>query len=285
MKRFSLATAFTVVLYLVAFSGYTQGLRAYDIALKMFEKSREVTSMRYILTKKERVNGQLTWSRNLGKLTIDPYRVYMKKLEPDGGMEILFVEGANKNKLLINPNGFPWMNVSLEPHSPHALKNQHHTIYEAGFRYFASIAEYVLNTYGIVAPQTVKLEGSVSWNGMSCYYIVQENPSFRYVDYKVKKGENLLTIAKKNRLNALMIIEKNPHLTSHDQVIEGQVIKIPTYYCKRMELYISKQLMLPVLLKIYDDKGLFEEYNYEDLDINSGIPDEEFRKDFEDYNF
>lgn len=286
MKQNCITSVLTIILAFVsAVFVSAQSIKAYEIVQRMFEQSRQVTSMRYILTKKERVNGQLNWSRNQGKLTTEPYRVYMKKLEPNGGLEVLFVEGANKNRLLINPNGFPWVNVSLDPYNARALKDQHHTIYEAGFNYFASIADYVLKSYGKNAHKTVNLVGMSNVNGTLCYHIVQENPGFKFVDYTVQKGETLLSIAQDKRLNAHMIIENNPSIVSFDQVREGMSLKIPTYYCKKMELFISKQLMLPILIRVFDNEGLFEEYSYEKLEINPVIPDKEFQKDYKDYNF
>jgi hypothetical protein len=38
-------------------------------------------------------------------------------------------------------------------------------------------------------------------------------------------------------------------------------------------------------MKIEDDKGLFEEYNYMFLQVNPKIDDAEFKRDYKDYKF
>jgi len=50
-------------------------------------------------------------------------------------------------------------------------------------------------------------------------------------------------------------------------------------------MYIDKFYFLPISMKIEDDKGLFEEYNYMFLQVNPKIEDAEFTKDYKDYKF
>jgi len=42
---------------------------------------------------------------------------------------------------------------------------------------------------------------------------------------------------------------------------------------------------VPVNNKVYDEKGLFETYEYYNLQINPSISDEEFTETYKDYNF
>jgi hypothetical protein len=83
-----------------------------------------------------------------------------------------------------------------------------------------------------------------------------------------------------------MILEKNPKFKDYfDLLKKGQVIKIPTWYCKSVVMFVDKQYFLPISLKIIDDKGLFEEYNYHNLIVNPNFQEGEFTKEYKDYKF
>ncbi|MCK6649188.1 MAG: DUF1571 domain-containing protein, partial [Bacteroidia bacterium] len=71
----------------------------------------------------------------------------------------------------------------------------------------------------------------------------------------------------------------------YNDVKEGQVIKVPNAYAKMTLLLVDKEHLLPVNNKVFDEKGLFETYEYFDLKVNPPIAPEEFTKDFKGYNF
>ena len=50
-------------------------------------------------------------------------------------------------------------------------------------------------------------------------------------------------------------------------------------------LYIDKQYFVPLVTRVYDDKGLFESYEYLNLKVNPEIPEEEFTRKYKDYHF
>jgi outer membrane lipoprotein-sorting protein len=50
-------------------------------------------------------------------------------------------------------------------------------------------------------------------------------------------------------------------------------------------MFVDKQYFLPISLKIIDDKGLFEEYNYHNLIVNPNFQEGEFTKEYKDYKF
>ena len=83
-----------------------------------------------------------------------------------------------------------------------------------------------------------------------------------------------------------MIVEMNPKLKDYfDILTPGQVIKVPNYYAKTVILYIDQFYNLPIGVKVYDDKGLFEEYNYHFLQVNPKFDENEFTRDYKDYKF
>ena len=58
-----------------------------------------------------------------------------------------------------------------------------------------------------------------------------------------------------------------------------------TDYAKKMSLYLDKEYLLPVYVKVYDDKGLYEHFEYVNLKVDPVIKAEEFTKDYKEYDF
>jgi len=67
------------------------------------------------------------------KMNSKPLRIYIKNEKPKKGAEILYAEGENDNKILINPNTFPYVSMSLSSESNLLLAGGHHYIKQAGF--------------------------------------------------------------------------------------------------------------------------------------------------------
>ena len=78
----------------------------YDLLKKMFVKVRQLQSMNYYLVKRERINGVMKTDESKVKLVRKPFKVYIKQESPRKGLEVLYVEGTNNNKALINTNSF-----------------------------------------------------------------------------------------------------------------------------------------------------------------------------------
>ena len=56
-------------------------------------------------------------------------------------------------------------------------------------------------------------------------------------------------------------------------------------YASKTLMYIDVQTKLPIALKIFDNGGLYESYEFRDIVINKAFDKEEFLKDFKDYKF
>jgi len=108
---------------------------------------------------------------------------------------------------------------------------------------------------------------------------------WRYVPYTVLNGEDLNAIGKKQMVSEYMILHANEAVDDYDDVKAGQEIQIPILYAKRTILYVDKQYFLPIRQEMYDDKGLFEIYEFHNLKVNPTILEEEFSEDYKDYNF
>ena len=74
-------------------------------------------------------------------------------------------------------------------------------------------------------------------------------------------------------------------MSNYHDVKANQKIKVPNVYGKKMIIYIDKELFIPRIIKVYDEKGLFESYEYHDLQLNPKITEEEFTREYKGYGF
>ena len=198
----------------------------------------------------------------------------------------LFLEGKHDGDALVNPNSFPYINLYLDPNGSLMRQDQHHTINETGFDYFGDIIEANVKKVGDKFSRYFIPDGEETVNGSPCYKIIINNADFAFVNYTVLKGENLVTIARKLYLGEFMILSANkPKVSDYKDVKAGQIIKVPNAYAKHVLLYIDKENFLPIGVRVFDDKGLYEQYDYFNLQVNPKFDDAEFTKDYKDYNF
>ena len=231
------------------------------------------------------MKGELVSQQSTIKLNVNPFKIYLVQETPKKGVEVLYVQGANNNQSHINPNGFPWLSINLPPMGSMMRDGQHHTIFESGYKYFADVLESTLLKYNSDVHNILKLDGSVIWDKQNCWSLTLTNTHFKYHSYTVLKGETILTIAAKYKLSEFMILENNPSIKDYHDVKAGQIIQIPSDYSAKTTLYIDKTRFIPLMMKIYDDKGLYEQYEYKHVIVNGVIQPEEFTKEYKDYHF
>ena len=241
----------------------------------------KIQTLKFHLKCNERFKGKLISTESRVKLNRSPRKIYIYLKGP----ELLWGEGANDAKALVNPHGFPYMNLNLDPLGSIMRENQHHTVHEMGFEYFADIIKHSINISGDKFDTFFKCAGTLTWDAHECYLVTAEYPDFNHVDYKMKRGETVYSIARKLMVSDYMILEINPDINHYNHGKEGQIIKVPNVYGKKLILYIDKELLIPRVIKVYDDKGLYESYEYHDLQLNPKITDDEFTKEYKEYGF
>ncbi len=266
-----------------ATSNKDKNVSGHDLTTEMFAATKSIKSMTFHMRKLERIDGKLVDQKSFIKLKREPMSVYSRQLYPTAGLEVLYKGGDAK--ALINPNGFPWVNLSLDPYGNTMRKNQHHTIHDAGYDLVVSILEHLFSKYGPESKTMTEILGTELWDGNVCWVIDIKNPHFKYENYTVKEGENLITIAEQYKISEYMILENNKAVSSYYDVKPGQVIKIPNDYSPHFTLLLDQKRLIPLVMKIYDDKGLYEQYEYTDLDLNPEMDEAEFSSDFPDYGF
>jgi len=82
-----------------------------------------------------------------------------------------------------------------------------------------------------------------------------------------------------------MILENNEELDGYNDTTEGQTILVPSDYCERMVLYVDQQRNVPTMFKIFDHKGLYEQYEFKNLNIDPSVQPGEFTENFAEYGF
>ena len=280
--RHRVLAALLMSTFFLLITAYTPSPSCKEIMQNTLAAVNKIQTLKFHLKCNERIKGKLMASESHIKMNASPRKIYINL----DGPELLWLEGKNNGNALVNPNGFPYMNLNLDPLGNIMRENQHHTIHEVGFSYFAGIIKNSIQLSGEKFDDYFKCMGSLIWNGYDCYYITAEYPFFKYENYTVQKGETLVSIAKKLNVGDYMLLEINSDkVNNYHDVKVNQVIKVPNVYGNKLIIYIDKTLLVPRIIKVYDDKGLYESYEYQDLQVNPSIPEEEFTKEYKGYKF
>lgn len=253
------------------------GQDAISITNQMFAAIKSVKSLQYTFESKERLaQGKTHIEKSSFKISLSPLQIYIFQHYPKNGLQVLYNEGKNKGKAKINPNAFPWVNLNLDPEGDLMLQDRHHSIFDAGFTYTCSLLEYLLNKYQSQKEQLIKYSGVLKYQENECYYLIFNNPNYKLITYTVQQNETPLSIAKKNHLNFYSILENNKSLKATEIIKPGTKITIPNDYASRMELFISKTMYYPIYLKIFDNKGVYEEFTFQQVVINPSFKEQDF---------
>ncbi len=254
-----------------------------EILEKSFKAISEIKGLKYHLKIIERGKKGFNYYQSSVKFNKHPRQIYLYIK----GIEVLYLEGKNNNKALVNPGGFPYITLNLDPMGDLMRQDQHHTLNEMGYDYFSTVIQHTLrNVDREFFDEYFILVGEEKVNNRLCYKILINNKDFAYKDYTVLPGESITSIARKLFVSEYMILEKNPKFKDYfDPLKKGQVIKVPNSYCKAVFLYIDKFYFVPISVKVVDDRGLFEEYNYHFLQINPKFEEGEFTRTYKDYKF
>ncbi len=277
-----------IISSLILFHGFSFGqsvqLTSADIFTKMFSAIQNVKTLRANISSDERVEGTIKHTHFAIKLNVSPYEAYSKDL--DKGVEILYLAGKNDNEATINPNGFPYVNVHFDPMSKTMRKGQHQTLTRLGFKYISDVLYHFIATYPNAYTTYIKRDADTVWDENSCYKMEINFSSYANTIYIVKNaGETIAKIASTYRLSEYQLLTLNNVSWYDDELSIGQKIIMPNAYAKNTVLLIRKDNYLPVVIRISDDKGFFEQYCYSHLQLNSTIPDAEFAENYPGYHF
>jgi len=253
-----------------------------EIVTKSLRSIKEVKGLKYHLKITERGKKGYNFYESAVKFNRNPRLIYLYIK----GIEVLWIQGQNDGKALVKPNSFPYFNLNLDPMGNLMRQDQHHTLNEMGYDYFANIIQTTMDKLGDKFNDVFTFGGEERINNRPCYKILIDNKDFKYLEYTIGENESITSIARKFHIAEYMILEKNPKFKDYFDILKkGQVIKIPNWYARTVTMYIDQLYFLPVSVKVNDDKGLFEEYNYHFLQVNPKFEEGEFTRTYKDYGF
>jgi outer membrane lipoprotein-sorting protein len=250
----------------------------------MFSAIGQLQTVQYKMKVWERREGRVRAGEQHIKINISPFWLYAYIQKPSKGVEVLWRQGENNNKLLVHPNSFPYVNLNLDPNGSLVRNDSHHNLFAANFNYIASVIRDTYQKSGTDFSDYFKYEGDVLFKGIACYKITVDYTPYKIYNYTVKPGEDVFSIAREKYLNEFKIKELNK-LKDYTSLKPGQKISLPNAYAKKTILYIDKNTSLPLVQIMHDELGFYERYECHDLQINPTFKKEEFSHKFPAYNF
>ena len=272
-----------IIAFCMAFS-YGSDLHI-AILEKVFATNHKLTGIKVTMLLSERIDGKMMQKKTDFKISYNPYKLYMKQYYPHKGLEILYIDGENDGKAFLNRNTRAVSNFTLDPLENLMRKNNHHSIFRAGYSYFLEVVENLWNTYDKNDDSIWQYKGLVKYNNIVCHKVVFQNNNFRYVPYKVRNGETLESISKRLQVCDYLILEKNPEINSFEDLKPGSTIMVPSEYAKQIIMYIDRDREFPIGLKNYDEKGLFQQYTYLHFELNPKFTAQDFSNENPEYGF
>lgn len=149
--------------------------------MQSFSENSDYTAT---LHKQERLGGELGEVQTVQvKLRHQPFSVYMKWLTFDKGRELIYIDGKNDGKMLVQPGGWKGRltgTLALDPTGHLAMSESRHPPSEAGL---VRLAETLLtyNRKNLKSPRgwTCEMHDHQTFQGRDCYLFITtyESPS------------------------------------------------------------------------------------------------------------
>ena len=251
---------------------------------EMINAIRSIKTIQFTIIQTERIDGILKNQADAVKMQMNPLKMHISAENPEKSYEVLWVKGANNGNAWVHPGQFPYFTLNLNPEGNN-LKLGHHSIFAINLNYLADLISHEIKVDQKSLAQYLKYQGLYDVDGRICYKILLEFQSFKLIPYTVKVGEDLVSIASQNYVSEYVILEKNKEINRATDLKPGDKILIPERYAKSMVLFIDKNLKLPIIEMMYDDKGLFERYEFRKIQLNPTFQDKVFSKDNPEYHF
>ncbi|MEX2597436.1 MAG: hypothetical protein WEC59_10955 [Salibacteraceae bacterium] len=195
----------------------------------------------------------------------------------DKGHWILYDPAKNKKEALYISNGFPYTNLWLDINGRMFRGLNHYTISDAGCEF---IFEIIRREYERI-PENFKCT-RITRKGNEEILIRAEADELTWSPYKAQPKETVLDIAKKHSASAYLLIENNANLSGYLDDCTGKTIMVPSQFGKVVELFVDAEHGMPMRIANYDEKGLFESYDYTDYRFNVELEEDFFTEDYLD---
>jgi outer membrane lipoprotein-sorting protein len=275
---------FCSFLLIIPFICCAQTDKEKKVLTQMISACEKLKSASFILSTSERIrDGTVEKGEMFVKLQHKPLRLYLHLYNPSKGTEILYRKGEWNDHLYISPNGFPYINLRLDPDNANVRKNSHHSVCDIGFDYLMAMIKHYQQVFGPKLYEYLVLSDTVQFELHRCLKMEFDYPAFGYTVQTVKPGENVSTIAARNFVHEYMIISANKNVDDIHDVKAGQQLRIPNMFARKIIFYLDLRTMLPLVQEIHDEKGFFERYEYKSFVLNPEIDPAEFTPDYPGY--
>jgi hypothetical protein len=119
-----------------------------------------------------------------------PFKVYMAWREPYAGRAIVYVEGENNNKMLVNLGGLlRLLRLKLEPTSFLATQNTHHTVREVGLQKTIALLEREYERGRREGQVTLSFQGYDAVVDRPAYHLTLVCHADKTAGYYAQRGE------------------------------------------------------------------------------------------------
>ena len=251
----------------------------------MLSSIESLNSAKFKLISTERIDGEMLTSSATGVVQYTPRKLFYRSYDAEDELmfEILYLQNENNNNALISPNGFPYINLNLDPLGSTIRKNKHLTILDAGGLFLVDMIKIGMNKYSEKIGEYNRF--IMVKETETTTKLTIDNLDYSFTSYTVKEEDSFRSICLQLGVPEYKIIELNEGIDSYADLEEGQILKIPSLYARKFEVIIRNQDFIPLVVRIFDDKGLFSEYYYEYFDSNPVIDTQTFNRNNPAYTF
>lgn len=269
-----------------SFPALCQDLAVKRVFENMLSAASSIQTAKFILYTEERLlNGQFAVAERIVKVQSNPLNIYFFEVKPEAGMEVLRKEGWNENKMMISPGGFPYLTFSLKTNSALARKDSHHPIEHIGFDYLVGLMKFYQDKYKNHFYDYASITDTTMWDNRQCIIFKFDFKDYKELNYTMQPGENVTSIAERMYVNDYSLLMLNPFLDGFEEVKNSRPIKVPNFYNRKFIFYIDKNNWLPIKQLIYDETGLYENYEMKSFLFNPVFKKNEFDEKNPGYSF
>jgi outer membrane lipoprotein-sorting protein len=162
----------------------------HDIMQGMRHAYNGIQDYTALFLKRERINGTLQELETIEFRFQEPFKLYMAWQEPHKGRALTYIEGENNNKMLVKPGGLlQFVHLSLDPDSPLATRNAHHTVRQAGLRHTIDLLMREYQRGMQQGQMQIAFRGYAEVDERPTYHIEFVGPKDKKAGYYAYRGE------------------------------------------------------------------------------------------------
>ncbi len=264
-------TSLYLFTFLLAVFGANAQSNPDELIQATIAKARAVKSAAFMIENTERYDGELRTGSQEVRYQQQPFQLSMTFISPDPGSTITYDATVNADKMVYDPEGFPYMKMELDPMGSLARNNNQHTIYEIGFDHIGRLIELIYENRDQVSLLTTGTSAGV--------HRVQISSKRRGIGaYVVSKGESTRSVSQKLQVSEYKLVELNEGIKEYGPIKEGMTIKVPEYYALETIIDIDRVTYLPVKLHLSDELGLLSAYTFSEVSLDIEVMHSKLKK-------